>query len=566
MSENFKSVSDAVVFCEKWPRDLQLQAVVVPPSVETQELTDNEDADDNILTTFPKPRCYVSGRVEIHHKISDFDAYEGKKSGMGKKLKYQQMETDRAVIWKAVNAGYLHDAEKEVKTPDMTMLKNCLQNWSPRDVFEKFFDEEIITHIVTETNRYGLDTLGDNFSVDEEEMKTFLALLLFSGHYDLPEEDMYWQFTDDVYVPLVYNSMSKRRFRQLKRCFHLANNEELDKHDRFAKLRPFLNLLKKKYLQFGVWPNDLAVGELLVTCPGLNPDKLGMQNTDVEFGYKTFVLVNSSGYIFNFALYDGATEQEDCPVEDNDLGCAGGAVAELLKPVELFNGKCVFFDDYFTSHPLLCYLKTIGVKATGLLSILRSRKLPLLPIEEFAHLRRGQFCQLLDPINGVVAVRYKYDRVYTFMSTEFGFDPLIETEKDGKVFSLPNVFHEYSRKRYKVNYITESAKKFKVQLRNRKWWWPVFTHFLDLTVYNAWRFYHEASQTPMTLFNFRSELTKSWLASADIVSAEDEDEEDEEQEEAEGEEAEGEDEEEEEAEEEEEDDDEEEEEEEEGGE
>ncbi|KRY89684.1 PiggyBac transposable element-derived protein 2 [Trichinella pseudospiralis] len=532
MSESFKSVSDAIGFCEKWPRNLQLQAVLVPPPVEMQDLTDNEDADDNILTTFSKPRCYVAGRVEIHHKISNIEAFEGKSSELGKKLKYQQMEADRSVIWKAVNAGYLHDAGNVVKTSDMVVLRNCLDNWSPRSVFEKFFDEEIMAHIVAETNRYGWDTLGDNFIVNEDEMRKFLALLLFSGHYDLPEEDMYWQFNSDTFVALVCSAMSKRRFRQLKRCLHLANNDELDENDRFAKLRPFLNLLKKKFLQFGVWSNDLAVGEMLIPCPGLNPDKLGMQNTDVEFGYKTFVLANSSGYIFNFALYDGATKQENCPVEKNDLGCAGDAVVELLKPVESFTGKCVFFDDYFTSHSLLCHLKTIGINATGLLSVLRSRKLPLLPSEEFANLHQGQFCQLLDPINGVVAVRYKHDQVYTFMSTEFGFDPLVETEKDGKLFSVPNVFNEYSRKRYKANFITESMRKYKVQLRNRKWWWPVFTYFLDLTVYNAWRLYHEALPTPMTLFNFRSELTRSWISGSDVNtdagSAEGEDEEDEE--------------------------------------
>ena len=39
---------------------------------------------------------------------------------------------------------------------------------------------------------------------------------------------MYWERSEDVEVRSVYKAMSRNRYVEIKRFFHLANNEELD--------------------------------------------------------------------------------------------------------------------------------------------------------------------------------------------------------------------------------------------------------------------------------------------------------------------------------------------------
>ena len=60
---------------------------------------------------------------------------------------------------------------------------------------------------------------------------------------------MYWQPTDDVYNAAVSSIMTRNRFEEIMQNLHLANNDDLDKNDKFAKVRPLINLLNKQCLK-----------------------------------------------------------------------------------------------------------------------------------------------------------------------------------------------------------------------------------------------------------------------------------------------------------------------------
>ena len=38
-----------------------------------------------------------------------------------------------------------------------------------------------------------------------------------SGYYTLPQQDMYWEGQNDAGIPLVYEVISKNKFKQLKK-------------------------------------------------------------------------------------------------------------------------------------------------------------------------------------------------------------------------------------------------------------------------------------------------------------------------------------------------------------
>jgi hypothetical protein len=75
--------------------------------------------------------------------------------------------------------------------------------------------EEVINLIIGQSILYTNEKNYTNFSLNNE-LKVFLAIILLSEYHKLPQEDMCWEQSADVGVPLVYKSLSKNRFREIK--------------------------------------------------------------------------------------------------------------------------------------------------------------------------------------------------------------------------------------------------------------------------------------------------------------------------------------------------------------
>lgn len=67
--------------------------------------------------------------------------------------------------------------------------------------------------------------------------------------------------------------MSRNRFTKLKANFHIANNDNLDVSDKFAKVRPLFDMLNKRYMQFGVFVENLSIDETMVPYFGRHSAK-----------------------------------------------------------------------------------------------------------------------------------------------------------------------------------------------------------------------------------------------------------------------------------------------------
>jgi hypothetical protein len=68
----------------------------------------------------------------------------------------------------------------------------------------------------------------------------------------------------DKRVDLVRKCMSSNTFRAIKRNLHLSDNNNLDKNNKFSKLRRIFTLLNKRSLQFGIFTHNLSIDEQMV--------------------------------------------------------------------------------------------------------------------------------------------------------------------------------------------------------------------------------------------------------------------------------------------------------------
>lgn len=51
--------------------------------------------------------------------------------------------------------------------------------------------------------------------INQAELKAFLGVLLFSGYHKIPQE--HWQQFPDARISLIYNTIPKRRFEEIKK-------------------------------------------------------------------------------------------------------------------------------------------------------------------------------------------------------------------------------------------------------------------------------------------------------------------------------------------------------------
>ncbi|XP_025407439.1 piggyBac transposable element-derived protein 1-like [Sipha flava] len=137
--------------------------------------------------------------------------------------------------------------------------------------------------------------------------------------------------------------MTKDRFVEILSNIHVNNNENIPQNnkDKLFKLRPMIDSLNQIFLKSSSGTRELSVDESMIK----------------------FKDCNQNGYIMKFSVYQGKNETLEKQFENTNLG--ERIVLQLTKP--FWNeSRLVFFDNYFTTIPLLEKLKTQHTLACGI--------------------------------------------------------------------------------------------------------------------------------------------------------------------------------------------------------
>ena len=63
---------------------------------------------------------------------------------------------------------------------------------SPIDLFELFFDDDVVGYICQQTNKYAMEKGAERWDeVGVDELRSFIGILLLSGYNKLPSRKMY---------------------------------------------------------------------------------------------------------------------------------------------------------------------------------------------------------------------------------------------------------------------------------------------------------------------------------------------------------------------------------------
>ena len=130
---------------------------------------------------------------------------------------------------------------------------------SPTELFEPYFDEDLIKLLINESILYAQQSNRYDFSYTVPEMKSFIGFPLFTGYHQLTLEEMFWSLDRDCNTMLMRQALTRKRYRDIKRNHHFHDHNNLDATDKLVKVRQHTNLLNAKYQQFGVFRHNLSI-------------------------------------------------------------------------------------------------------------------------------------------------------------------------------------------------------------------------------------------------------------------------------------------------------------------
>lgn len=131
---------------------------------------------------------------------------------------------------------------------------------------------------------------------------------------------------------MISDAMPVNRFKQILSYMHFVDNYSLDPEnaDRFAKVRPVLDALKKTF-RSALDPEEFqSVDEMMIPYKGRLTIKQYVPKKPKPWGVKVWVQAGSSGYMYNFEPYQGPAGGRG---QISQLGMAGDVVMRLCEDI-----------------------------------------------------------------------------------------------------------------------------------------------------------------------------------------------------------------------------------------
>lgn len=391
--------------------------------------------------------------------------------------------------------------------PNVTHLNNL----HPHELFEKFFDDILLEHIVEESERYASFRNYPKLNVSIEELRVYIGILICTGYNGQSEIKSLWSNDDDIGNIMIAESMRRDRFLQISKCIHFIDSNNGTLTDKMWKLRPLTDHLKAKFIEHFIPEQKLAYDESMIGYFGKHSCKQFIKGKPTRFGFKVWSLCTPTGYLLNFEIYQGSN-----PRSKKEYGDLFGKCAEPLVtmiddlPAQLQDLQFEFyFDNLFTCFPLLTYLKDRGFSGTG---TIRENRIPktctLQQKKKMAKLERGYYTSTQETDSKIVLTKWVDNAVVAIASTSYGTQPVKTTQRYSREkkkhisVAQPNVVNMYNKYMCGVDRMDQNISAYRIGVKGKKWWSSIWTWLIDASIQNAWQLQRKVEPT-ITQLQFR---------------------------------------------------------------
>lgn len=406
----------------------------------------------------------------------------------------------------------------EIENEKRNIIENMLKDKSPVDIFETLFDDSVCNYIVKQSVLYATQNNRHNFTFSTDCLKKFIGFLLFTGYHSLPQEQLYWSEDEDMGISCVRQCFARNRYLEIKRNIHLNDNSEISKVENITKsykVQPLFDMLNENYVKYGVFSKNLSIDEQMVRYYGHHYLKQFIRGKPIRFGFKQWLICcGQTGYCFNVDLYEGKKPTNPA----NEVTSVGlSVVMQKVSVAKTPQNHVFYFDNFFTSFSLMKDLTERKICATGTVRINRMNYCPIKTDKQMMKDERGTYDWRFDKKSKIFAISWKDNNVVKVLSNNESLEPkqsVSRWSKAGK--EKVKVYQPYCIAAYNkwmggVDRMDWSINKYRIKIRGKKWYFPIFTNLIDMTVVNAHVLYTLAGNK-IPLLDFRRIIARTYLS------------------------------------------------------
>ena len=397
--------------------------------------------------------------------------------------------------------------------PDMT----------PFQYFKQMVDDQLINHIVEQTNLYSVQSTGTSIAVDHNEMEQYIGLLVMMSIIKLPQIRMYW--AKETRVPCIADVMSINRFEKIKQFFHCNDNEKIlpptaDNFDKLYKVRPVIDSLLEKCKQIPQEEHH-SVDEQIIPTKSRTSLRQYLPNKPNKWGIKVWARCGISGILYDFEIYTGRTDKAQTKPE---LLMGGNVVNRLTRTLPM-NVNCkVYFDNFFSSIALMNSLKEDGLWSVATIrkDRLKGADKLLLSEKDLKKKGRGAFDSVVEANSGVTVLRWFDNGLVQMVSNFIGNDEATQarrwSKKERKFINIqrPAMVVEYNSYMGGVDLCDMLLSMYRVRHRSTKYYMHIIFYCIGVAVVNGWLLYRRhmhqkrvPQKKHMPLISFQSAIAAS---------------------------------------------------------
>lgn len=387
----------------------------------------------------------------------------------------------------------------------MEHFSNCSTS---SDIFLQYFDMSIIDQILFQSNLYINQKNRSIPPITRNELYAFLGINMVMSYHKLPSWTDYWKGDDDLSVPFVSSTMTRNRFAQILANLHINDNASVPENNQLYKLRPLIVTLNENFVRYYNVSSKVSVDESMIRFKGRSSIKQYNPMKPIKRGYKMWVLADMDGYIFKFDVYQGKAGTNTSAADDDKDDGISGLGKQVVKTMTMDlhdKNHQVYFDNYFTSVPLLEYLKENGVDACGTVRAVRKA----LPVGLESDLDRGEADYRVSK-DGLALFKWQDNKPVLVLSNFHGTElsSVHRTQKDGSKLELPCplAVRDYNQNMGGVDKADMLCAVRGLNRKSKKWWHRLFFGILDRTVVNAQIVYSKLEKKTVSVLDFRRQV------------------------------------------------------------
>ena len=458
-----------------------------------------KDNQDQQTPNRKQKRNAVESDVLMHKKVSN--KVQSKKSR--KKTNKESDNLERS--YESEDKANVLPNFESVRAPEIYCDMLILRTVKELDFFQLYFTDQVISNIVKYTNSYAWKTIhnkkkyasadGSWKETNNDEIRRFIALLLYMGLVSVPTHDRYWSIKSLYHGLWAREIMSRLRFKALLAMLHVVDPNDEQEGDKLRKVRPFIEPFRNRCLELLQPYQQLAIDERLVKSKHRSGIRQYIKNKPVKFGIKLWVIADSkTGYTCEFCVYTGSGD--DLVHKEHGLGY--GVVMSLSSSFAN-QGYQMFFDNYYTSLPLVEDLFKIGIPSCGTVAENRKGFPDSMKGGKLWGKRKEKGDIRWQREGKTLCLQWKDNKVVTMLSTMDVGNRCVEVQRkvknDGKFAVIhikqPSCIERYNKFMNGVDKSDQLLSKYNILRKCLRWWKTLFFHLIDIAIVNGYILFQE---------------------------------------------------------------------------